>query len=121
MRRCNDRAAADIFAHMNPLYSPTTPSQLRRCDLHGLHIKEAERYATSHINSCRKAGVGRTTFITGWGKHSADGVARLRPAIAELLREDMKLAVKVGDSDKGSITVRIIDVGDDDDLCCEVP
>lgn len=105
MKECNNTAATEIFRHWNPRYSSTAPLRL---DLHGLYVKEAERYTADHITSCRKAGVTQTTIVTGWGKHTADGVAKLKPAIEKLLRMDGNLAVQMDVPNKGCIRVQIV-------------
>lgn len=56
-------------------------------DLHGLTIRQAEDYVRIDINKLRQGGRLRV-FITGQGHHSPGGVARIKPAIEELLTRE---------------------------------
>ena len=80
-KRYNDLAAAEIFASNNPRYSM---GRLQRCDLHGLHVKEALQYAEDHLVRCRQAVIDKTMLVVGKGAHSSSG-AQLRPAIMSML------------------------------------
>ncbi|TDL22154.1 hypothetical protein BD410DRAFT_788857 [Rickenella mellea] len=77
MERNNIRAAKEIFAHHNPSYDPGTASTLSKCDLHGLYVREAERYTIDHVRACQQAGLAKTIIITGRGKGSKDGDSKL--------------------------------------------
>ncbi|KAI5780933.1 hypothetical protein EDC01DRAFT_620111 [Geopyxis carbonaria] len=59
---------------------------LRRCDLHGLLVKEAVGRVEAHLRTCRERGVERTLIITGRGLHSDGGVAKVKPEVETWLR-----------------------------------
>jgi DNA-nicking Smr family endonuclease len=79
----NTRAAALIFKHFNP-----DAKDLSRIDLHGLYVKEAERYLEERIAGLKKAGKRvKLVVVTGQGNHSKDGVAVIKPIIETFARE----------------------------------
>ena len=57
-------------------------------DLHGMYVGEAISVVSRTVAGLKAAGGGRFHLITGRGKHSSDGRARLRPAVVEWLREN---------------------------------
>lgn len=58
---------------------------LSTLDLHGLHVTEAIAQTDARIAECRKQGVDHLTIIVGRGSHSVDGVAKLRPAVMQMM------------------------------------
>ncbi|TDL23903.1 hypothetical protein BD410DRAFT_897083 [Rickenella mellea] len=106
MEQHNSRAATEIFAHHNLSYNPRAASTLNKCDLHGLYVKEAERYTTDHVRACQQAGLSKTIIITGRGNGSRDGDAKLKPAVAEILKRRAELEVYVGVPNDGCITIK---------------
>ncbi|TDL23902.1 Smr-domain-containing protein [Rickenella mellea] len=105
MEQQNSRAATEIFGHHNPSYDRKVASTLNRCDLHGLYVKEAERHTIDHVRTCQQAGLSQTVIITGRGKGSKGGDAKLKPAVAEVLKK-ANLDVHVGVPNDGCITVK---------------
>jgi DNA-nicking Smr family endonuclease len=86
--RLNALAATEIFNSHNAKY----PTDLSEIDLHGLFVSEALTRVEQHIQLCKKGGLRRTVLITGWGSHSKDGMAKIKPAMQELcLREGLKV------------------------------
>ncbi|KAI0633330.1 hypothetical protein C8Q77DRAFT_1057428 [Trametes polyzona] len=81
MERLNEEASEWIFRENN------TDSQPGEIDLHGLYVKEAIRYADRSIQEARARGDSKIRFIVGKGLHSAGGVAKLKPAIEELMQK----------------------------------
>ncbi|TFK94557.1 DUF1771-domain-containing protein [Polyporus arcularius HHB13444] len=81
MERLNEEAAAWIFRENN------TDSKPGEVDLHGLYVKEAIRYADQSIQEARARGDSKIHFIVGKGLHSTNHVAKLKPAIEELIQK----------------------------------
>lgn len=61
-------------------------------DLHGLYVKEAVMYVDRTIKEARQRGDRRVHFIVGKGLHSADGTAKLKPAIEEYVQKQQLVA-----------------------------
>lgn len=128
MDRNNALAAAAIFASHNRNYhsppSSSSPfsllkslfsaaahpphSALSRIDLHGLHVGEALDKVRAHLALCRQYGVERTTIITGRGLHSADGVAKIRPMVEQLLTENKVRVVNEGRGNEGAFVIELV-------------
>src|SRR4051794_37543520 len=108
MNANNARAVAEIFIHRNPHYDATTGEGLAQCDLHFLHVSEAVQVTREHIMVCKQFGYSKTVLVTGYGNHSRDGVARLKPALAELLNEGgLGVWAQVGHPNPGCMTVHL--------------
>ncbi|KAI8826633.1 DUF1771-domain-containing protein [Fimicolochytrium jonesii] len=82
MRILNERAAAEAFAVNN------RGRDLSEIDLHGLSVDGAIGAVKQHLGKCRKNGVKKTVVITGRGLRSSNGVAKIKPAVEALLREE---------------------------------
>lgn len=93
MKLCRNRAAAAAFKSNNPNYDPEIQSGLKRCDLHGLIVKEAIRRVKDHLRACADIGVVETMLITGKGKGSKDGIPKIKPAVINLLTTDKWISV----------------------------
>jgi DNA-nicking Smr family endonuclease len=100
--RLHKLAEAEIFKHHNPTY----PTDLSKIDLHGLLVKEAEVKVRAHIGLCKRAEISRTILITGWGSHSKDGFAKIKPAMQALCQQE-NLRVFVDNPNVGCVTVEI--------------
>jgi DNA-nicking Smr family endonuclease len=100
--RLNSLAEKEIFNHHNPTY----PTDLSKIDLHGLLVKEATIRVEKHVELCKRSGIARTILITGWGGHSKEGLAKIKPAIRELCHRE-QLRVLVDKPNIGCITVEI--------------
>jgi DNA-nicking Smr family endonuclease len=100
--RLNALAEQEIFTHFNPAY----PSELAQIDLHGLFVKEGIARVEKHVQLCKKAGRRSTVVITGWGSHSKDGLAKIKPAIQELCVKE-GLRVFVDRPNVGCLTVEV--------------
>jgi len=102
-------AARDIFAQVNAdgLGMGEDGGVLGdvTLDLHGLHVKEAERLMTELLD-CVLPATRSIVIITGRGAHNAKGVSVLRPAIEKLvaLREAASLEPVAGNP--GAIRIR---------------
>ena len=84
----HQRAADATFLFYNPTYRITDASSLHQLDLHGLTIHEAINKTKTHVRVCRQFQMTETTLITGKGLHSADGKARVRPALEQFCRDE---------------------------------
>lgn len=107
MKIYRDRAAAEAFKSNNPHYDPKFQSGLKRCDLHGLTVKEAIQRVKDHLQACVDIGVTETLLITGRGKGSKGGIPKIKPATVSLLESKkwsyLMHQIEVND---GSITVQ---------------
>jgi len=101
MEAYNTLASQAIFEHKN---GTASASALATIDLHGLYVNEAIERASAHLTACRKAGVRRTTIITGRGKGSVDGIPKLKGAILGLLVREKGVTVEE-DSNPGAVVV----------------
>lgn len=77
----NARAAEYVFIENN------RDSDHDDIDLHGLYVKEAEYILKVRIKSGIEKRQPKLDCIVGKGKHSANGIAKLKPAIEQLCKE----------------------------------
>ena len=80
-------------------------TRLQRCDLHGLFVEEAVKYAEDHLVRCREAMIDKTMIVVGKGSHSSTGSARIKPAIMNMLSSTRGLVHGVHEKNDGCITV----------------
>ncbi|RPD63861.1 DUF1771-domain-containing protein [Lentinus tigrinus ALCF2SS1-6] len=100
MERLNDEASAWIFRENN------TDSKPGEVDLHGLYVKEAIRYADKSIGEARARGDSKIHFIVGKGLHSTNHVAKLKPAIEELIQKN-GLVAEMDEQNAGVLIVNL--------------
>ncbi|KAI0356237.1 DUF1771-domain-containing protein [Trametes cingulata] len=100
MERLNEQAAEWIFKANN------TDSQPGEVDLHGLYVKEAIRYTDQSIQEARARGDSKLRLIVGKGLHSAGGVAKLKPAIEELMQKH-GLVAELDEHNSGVLIVNL--------------
>jgi len=74
-------AADRIFERNNRRRRPN------EIDLHDLHVKEAIERTEMAILAAQHRGETEIQLIVGRGLHSRDGVAKMRPAIEQLMFE----------------------------------
>lgn len=79
--------------------------RLQRCDLHGLHVDEALKYAQDHLVRCQEARIEKTMLVVGKGSHSQTGAARIRPAMLDMLRSTRGIVHGMHEKNEGCITV----------------
>ncbi|AAS53289.1 AFL083Cp [Eremothecium gossypii ATCC 10895] len=79
--RYNMQAAEYVFTSNN------ADSGSDEIDLHGLYVKEAQWIMKKRIAAGVQSGEPRLRVIVGKGLHSANGVAKIRPAVEELCSE----------------------------------
>jgi DNA-nicking Smr family endonuclease len=100
INRLNELAASQAFEANNRLRGRSAAE----VDLHGLHVQEAVKYASEAIAQAKREGRRDLTFIVGRGLHSQDGVARLKPAIHDLVMKH-NLRCTPGRPNKGCLFV----------------
>jgi len=108
-----------LFTHTPTQSTPQTPPRSTRraannaarppdeVDLHGLHVSEAIARADRAVCAARAEGRQQLTFIVGRGLHSADGVARIKPALMEQLVTKHALRVTPGPN-QGCLQVELV-------------
>lgn len=64
-----------------------TDSKPGEIDLHGLYVKEAVAKSEQAIQVAQQRGDSEIHFIVGKGNHSAGHVAKIKPAIEELMEK----------------------------------
>lgn len=93
--------AADWIYRVNNVHSP--PNEI---DLHGLYVREAIPRVEQAVQSAILRGDSKIHLVVGRGMHSPDGVAKLRPAIAELMAT-YTLAAHVDPHNVGVLIVQL--------------
>ncbi|KAI0690187.1 hypothetical protein C8T65DRAFT_745909 [Cerioporus squamosus] len=121
MERLNEEAAAWIFRGVSAfivfsspdltiyvfvLVENNTDSKPGEVDLHGLYVKEAIRYADQSIQEARARGDSKIHFIVGKGLHSTNHVAKLKPAIEELIQKH-GLVAELDEQNAGVLIVNL--------------
>ncbi|CEG85020.1 hypothetical protein RMATCC62417_18755 [Rhizopus microsporus] len=81
MKEFNRQAAEYIYAKKNQGRPPN------EIDLHGLFVTEASEKVEQAIQHCQSAGMDHLVIIVGKGLHSPGQIAKLKPAIIELVRK----------------------------------
>ncbi|KAA1101631.1 hypothetical protein PGT21_026328 [Puccinia graminis f. sp. tritici] len=93
--RLNNLAAQWLFKENNQNLPSGT------IDLHGLYVREAERYAKSALTHAKKTGsLDQLRFIVGKGIHSQNSMPRVKPAMMHLIKKH-RLAVEVDPKNAG--------------------
>lgn len=77
----NRQAAEYVFRANN------ADSQADEIDLHGLYVKEAIDILTIRIQAAKQRGESHLDVIVGKGLHSANHVAKIKPAVEELCQQ----------------------------------
>ncbi|KAI8987677.1 hypothetical protein BDF20DRAFT_814986 [Mycotypha africana] len=81
MKKYNKQAADHIFAVKNQ------GRPANEIDLHGLFVKEASDKVEEAIQHCQQIGAKDLIIIVGKGLHSPGQIAKLKPAIIELVKK----------------------------------
>ncbi|CAF4743356.1 unnamed protein product, partial [Rotaria sp. Silwood2] len=82
MNEKNQQAAKLIIKHFNQ----NRPNNV--IDLHGLYVEEALQYLQKQIDECRSNNISQLTVITGIGNNSQDKIARIKPKVENLARQN---------------------------------
>ncbi|EDR11811.1 uncharacterized protein LACBIDRAFT_231873, partial [Laccaria bicolor S238N-H82] len=85
MEQLNKEASDWIFAGQN-----RKPGEV---DLHGLYVKEAVARTDQALQSAKARGDTQLNLIVGKGLHSKGGIAKVKPAIEELMQRHRVNAV----------------------------
>lgn len=75
-------------------------------DLHGLYVKEAIEEVDKAIANGQRSGLQELRVITGKGIHSANHQAKIKPAVADLMRK-YNLSAEV---DRHNAGVMVVDL-----------
>ncbi|KAH9485355.1 Smr domain-containing protein [Psilocybe cubensis] len=75
-------------------------------DLHGLYVKEAIFRADQAIQQAKQRGQPQINFIVGKGLHSQGGVAKIKPAIEELIQRH-NLVARIDPNNTGVLIVML--------------
>ena len=78
-------------------------------DLHGLQVKEALERTEARLTQCMEQGKDHLVIIVGRGSHSVDGIAKIKPAVQNLLKKYAgQFTVELDTPNAGCVTVRFI-------------
>lgn len=100
MERLNAEAGAWIFRENN------LDSKPGEVDLHGLYVKEAVMYAEGAIEKAQRRGDLEIRLIVGKGLHSDGRVAKIKPALEELMKR-RSLPADADPDNAGVLIVRL--------------
>ncbi|ORZ14574.1 hypothetical protein BCR42DRAFT_417214 [Absidia repens] len=81
MKQYNRKAADLVYAQKNQGRPPT------EIDLHGLFVQEASERVDQALRRCEKENYDHLVIIVGKGLHSPGQVAKLKPAIINLVKK----------------------------------
>ncbi|KAG0599674.1 hypothetical protein M758_12G170300 [Ceratodon purpureus] len=77
-------------------------------DLHAQHVREAMNVLKRHLQTlCSIPSVDMLTVITGYGSHSSNGRARIKPAVTGFLSRS---GISWDDVNEGCLTIKMKDV-----------
>lgn len=98
MEELNKQASDWIFIENNKNSKPD------EVDLHGLYVKEAITRADQSIQLAKSNGHSQVKLIVGKGLHSQSGIAKIKPAIEELIQKH-KLVAQLDPNNSGVLIV----------------
>jgi DNA-nicking Smr family endonuclease len=85
MRGFDPKSKADRDRDSEPSGQRYPDDPQRTLDLHGQTVSEAEILLRNFIGDCRESGLKFVMVITGIGRNSEGGVAKLRPLVVQKL------------------------------------
>ncbi|KAF9264275.1 DUF1771-domain-containing protein [Marasmius fiardii PR-910] len=100
MESLNKEASAWIYVENN---KDSRPGEI---DLHGLYVKEAIFHTDQAIEQAKRRGDATIHLIVGKGLHSTGGVAKIKPAIEELMQKH-QLVAEMDDDNAGVLIVHL--------------
>ncbi|KAJ1304413.1 hypothetical protein OPQ81_005561 [Rhizoctonia solani] len=100
MERLNQEASNWIFQQVN---LDSAPNEL---DLHGLYVKEAIERTEAAVQAAQNRGDEQIRIIVGKGLHSQGNVAKLKPAIEDLMVK-YQLNAHVDPNNAGVLVVQL--------------
>ncbi|ORZ15974.1 hypothetical protein BCR42DRAFT_416235 [Absidia repens] len=80
MKQYNKQAADLVYAQKNENRPPT------EIDLHGLFVQEASQRVDEALRRCERENYDHLVIIVGKGLHSPGHIAKLKPAIIDLVQ-----------------------------------
>ncbi|ORX56995.1 DUF1771-domain-containing protein [Hesseltinella vesiculosa] len=98
MKQYNQQAADLAYNQKNAGRAPN------EIDLHGLFVAEASDRVEEALQRCQREGYKDLTIIVGKGLHSPDHIAKLKPAITELVKK-YQVRCEVGRPNPGCLYV----------------
>lgn len=101
VERCNAMAARWVFSENNQGRADN------EIDLHGLHVREALDHVEQAIAAARKSGKAQLNFIVGQGRHSVNGVAKIKLAVEDWLQKQ-DIAYVPGPGNPGLLIVTLV-------------
>lgn len=107
MNAYNEEASRIIFTENNK--NLTYPDS--SIDLHGLYVKEAVHFTREKIRKWQKSSPSTAdslVIIVGAGNHSIDNVQKIKPAIEDLLKNELGFSsnsILLDTPNKGCITI----------------
>jgi len=99
-RRLNAQASAMIYSLNNAGHNAS------EIDLHGLYVQEAIQQTEQAIQRAQQAGLPQLIVITGKGLHSTAHVAKIKPAIEDLMNK-YNLSAHVDPHNPGRLIVNL--------------
>ncbi|KAF5370629.1 hypothetical protein D9758_001870 [Tetrapyrgos nigripes] len=105
MEELNKEASDWIFIENN---KDSKPGEI---DLHGLYVKEAIMHTDRAVEEAKRRGDSEIHLIVGKGLHSKGGVAKLKPAIEELM--DKHRLVAELDPHNAGVLIVLLNTGRD--------
>ncbi|KAJ3776478.1 hypothetical protein FB446DRAFT_721123 [Lentinula raphanica] len=100
MEQFNKQASDWIYTENNK------DSKTGEIDLHGLYVKEAIERTDSAIVDAKHRGESEIRLIVGKGMHSSGGVAKIKPAIEELMQKH-QLVAELDPNNAGVLIVQL--------------
>lgn len=94
------RQAADLTFRLHNERQPADT-----VDLHGLTVREALERVDKRLQEDKARGADHVVLIVGAGRHSQGGLAKIKPAVEDLLVRH-KANFTLGEPNEGCITVR---------------
>ncbi|KAJ8077120.1 hypothetical protein PM082_001548 [Marasmius tenuissimus] len=100
MESLNKQASDWIFIENN---KDSKPGEI---DLHGLYVKEAIAHTDRAIEQAKQRGDSTVHLIVGKGLHSKGGVAKIKPAIEDLMQKH-QLVAELDGNNEGVLVVHL--------------
>lgn len=104
MNQLNAQAAQWIFQANNQ------DSGSNEVDLHGLYVKEALDVTRKAVQEARRRRLPQLRIIVGQGEHSAQHVAKIQPAVENLMEEE-HLRASLDPHNRGVVLVHLAEGG----------
>lgn len=79
---------------------------LDEIDLHGLFVDYAVGKVKERVHICKRKGISKLKVITGKGLHSADNIAKIKPAIWKFVEQE-NLKAETSKENEGVIVITI--------------